>query len=500
MATIIEQKPRYDKYPVGQPIIYAVSNDLIVATEFQVKFVAFVYVSSGLPPSTSATSTQLIGTFKTTPNNKGVGIFDFRPILESYVKSDNLARPSQDGGVTGSSYKLNKNLETSPRILHLIDTYSGNENLVRRVTIKFKTEHLDNNQYLADGVTPNPNYNTLIQVQQKFADWNVIFNGYLKNTDELILGNSTHSATPTPVNFGYDLSKFKLGSTSKYFLTNAPTTQYANVEDYGTVGILMSMQIYDQIQNPNGFYELYFKYYNSSGSLLDQEGSTANKSRGAFNYSERLEAFNQALYAGIYPANLRGWSTKFAALVTAGTIQGGYYTVQARKNSGSSISQLYTINVNCPNVKGYAPIRLCWLNQWGTWDYYTFTMKSTRMISTQGSTYQQLEGTWNDSAYRLDSFRGGKKAFRVNATENITMNTDFVNESESEWFEELINSPEVCIVEGYQDDETNSALSQYITPVRLTTSSYTRKTVANDKLMQYTFEVEKSKTLRTQSV
>ena len=153
MATIIEQKPRYDKYPVGQPIIYAISNDLIVATEYNVKFVAYVYVSSGLPPSVSSSSTQLIGTFKTTPNNKGVGIFDFRPILESYVKSDNLARPSQDGGVTGSSYKLNKNLETSPRILHLIDTYSGNENLVRRVTIKFKTEHLDRNNFLADGVT-----------------------------------------------------------------------------------------------------------------------------------------------------------------------------------------------------------------------------------------------------------------------------------------------------------------------------------------------------------
>ena len=128
-------------------------------------------------------------------------------------------------------------------------------------------------------------------------------------------------------------------------------------------------------------------------------------------------------------------------------------------------------------------------------------MKSSKMISTKGSTYQQLEGTWNESAYKINGFKGGKKAFRVNATEKITMNTDFVNESESEWFEELINSPEVYILKGYNDIvETNSALNQYVTPVRLTTSSYTKKTVANDKLMQYTFEVEKSKTLRTQAV
>ena len=31
------------------------------------------------------------------------------------------------------------------------------------------------------------------------------------------------------------------------------------------------------------------------------------------------------------------------------------------------------------------------------------------------------------------------------------MNTDFVNESESEWFEELINSPEVYLV-NYQTE------------------------------------------------
>ena len=164
------------------------------------------------------------------------------------------------------------------------------------------------------------------------------------------------------------------------------------------------------------------------------------------------------------------------------------------------MSALYTMNINCPNGKGFEPIRLTWLNQWGAWDYYTFNMKSAKSISTKGSTYQQLKGTWNESAYRIDSFKGGKKAFRVNATEKISMNTDFVSEADSEWFEELINSPEVYILEGFKTDAVNSSLNKYVTPVRLLTSNYTKKTVANDKLMQYTFEVEKTKTLRTQSI
>ena len=164
------------------------------------------------------------------------------------------------------------------------------------------------------------------------------------------------------------------------------------------------------------------------------------------------------------------------------------------------MTQTYRINLNCPTSKGYEPIRLCWLNQWGCWDYYTFTKKSTKTFTTQGTTYEQLGGTWNESHYRIDSFKGGKRTFRVNTTEKIQINTDFLIEQENVMFEELINSPEVYILKEYSTDASNSALNQYVTPTRIITTTQTRKTVANDKLIQYTFEIEKSKTLRTQSV
>ena len=96
--------------------------------------------------------------------------------------------------------------------------------------------------------------------------------------------------------------------------------------------------------------------------------------------------------------------------------------------------------------------------------------------------------------------QGGKKTFRVNTTESIRMNTDYINVNDNTILEELINSPEVYLLEGFQTDVNYSLLNQYVTPVRLKTSSFTRKTVANDKLIQYTFEIEKSKTFRTQSV
>ena len=127
-------------------------------------------------------------------------------------------------------------------------------------------------------------------------------------------------------------------------------------------------------------------------------------------------------------------------------------------------------------------------------------MKSTRTIATNRTSYTQMSGTWNDSTFKISDYKGGKKNFRVNSTEKIKLNTDFVSEAEGVWFEELINSPEVYIVNGYEDDVANTITNKYIEPVVLTTSSYVKKTIANDKLMQYTIEIEKSKMQRTQSV
>ena len=478
-ATLIEQHPLYDTLPVGQDVIFTVSNTSVVSSYTNVKFIAEVHISAGQPPNPS-TTTDIVGTFKTTPNNAGVGMFDFRPIIESFVNSDNLAREQ-------SLYKGIVNQVGTNVPIHLIDKFSGNLNSMRYLFIRFKIQYIDN-------VPASSTFGDLITTGIKDSDLYNIFNGYLKYTDVLDLANTPFTQN-TGNNFGYPIpQKFTLDQDAGEFLSNAPTTQYANINDYGTLAFLAISTIPSKIR---------LVYYDSTGSQIGTE--SADFTSGS-NLNTPSDANRRLFYFGCFPANLRNWSTVFQGLVTAGTIQGGYYTTEPLNSANQNFGTKYTFNVNCPTLKGYEPIRLCWLNQWGAWDYYTFTMKSSKMISTKGSTYQQLEGSWNESTYKINGFKGGKKAFRVNATEKITMNTDFVNESESEWFEELINSPEVYILEGFQSDLnytgtlTIPAMNQYVIPTRLITSSYTKKTVANDKLMQYTFEVEKSKTLRTQSV
>ena len=467
MALTIEQNPLYTINPVGQEVIFTSLDAATVSTYFKVKYIAQVHISE--TDIDLATSTA-IGTFKTTPNNAGAGIFDFRPIVESYVNSDNL-------GALGSEYKGTATSALLPNPLHLIDKFSLNDNVVRYLKIRFKVE----GSTTATG-------NTAIVGASADSDQFTLINGYLKHTDLLIRDFDG--------SFGYDLTDFEIGTYNKKFLTNAPTTQYANGGDYGTLSFFTS----SSAMADEG-YIAKFKYYNSSGVLQGSDSVNRTLSNGAYD-TWNSDTKNQLLHLGCFPANLRNTSATFIALYDAGTLDGGYYTVQILSDEvfEDPTTQTYTINLNCPTLKGYEPIRLTWLNQWGVWDYYTFTMKSTKTTSTKGSTYEQLAGTWNESIYQPNGYRGGKKAFRVNATEKISMNTDFVNEAESEWFEELINSPEVYILEGFGADPTKSSLNTYVTPARLTTSNLTKKTVANDKLIQYTFEVEKSKTLRTQSI
>ena len=480
MATIIEQKPLYTQTPVGQDVIFVVSNSNIVSTKTRVKFQAEVHISNTFSPNT-AVADDVVGKFKTTPNNAGVGIFNLRSVIENYVSADNMAR-------INSTYKGETTTDDKRHPLHLIDKYSGNVNLMRYLVIQFKTEYFDTEEFLPSGAA-NPTFNQLVQVEAVNSGLFQIFNGYLTYADVLDVSGS---------NFGFDMSDdFLLIGNKDKLLSNAPTTQYANVEDYGTVALFTPKAFNTALSDIS---HITLTYKNSAGSTIGTDQIDRTTANGAYDNFNAYIGMN-IMYFGCFPANLQNWSTTFKALVTAGTIQGGEIGIQVFTSTPTQIASAYTIKVNCPDLKGYESIRLCWLNQYGVWDYYTFTKKSTKSITTQGTTYNQLEGSWNESRYRLDSFKGGKKTFRVNSTERISMNTDYITESESIWLEELINSPEVYILKGFGGlDATGFALNQYVTPVRLTTTSYTRKTVANDKLIQYTFEVEKTKTLRTQAI
>ena len=494
MSTYIRQTPLYDILPVGQQIVFTVENTFQTQNRFNVKYLAEVHVSD--TAINLSVADDLVATFKTTPNNAGVGIFDFQPLLESYVSSDNtgVPAPGSSSKYKGVSYTLQ-----TPHPIHLIDKFARGLNSIRYFAIQFKVESADT--ATSPVVIRTATGNTVNSIQYTF------FNGVLQQENYLTLGkiSAGSGALVAGDNYGYDLESnlFYLSSSTanSKFLSNAPTTQYANVGDYGVMAFLNFKPDASLLSsNPNVYNyrvnKFNLTYYKNDGTTTTESIFASWTNGGATNFDALSSSF---LYFGCFPGNLRNSSGTFQGLVTAGTIQGGYYTIEPETEDGTK-QQIYTINVNCPNLKEYESIRLTWLNQWGTWDYYTFTMKSVRSTSTNRTTYTQMKGTWNDSTYRIEGYKGGKKNFRVNSTERISVNTDFVTEADAVWFEELINSQDVYILNGFDSTESapyNTITNKYVEPVLVTTSSYVRKTIANDKLMQYTFELERNKTQKT---
>jgi hypothetical protein len=164
--SIIEQSAIGLYIPVGQDLIFVVSNQTAVANETRVKFVAEVYIGTSVAAVNPSANTP-IGTFKTTPNNAGVGMFDLRNVVENYVKADNMA-------ADGSAYKTTVTSDSVRHPVHLIDKFSLNTNLCRYMRVRFSVEYL---------VGTTVEIDTRTQVNSQGS---IIFNGYVKHTDILI--------------------------------------------------------------------------------------------------------------------------------------------------------------------------------------------------------------------------------------------------------------------------------------------------------------------------
>jgi hypothetical protein len=516
MALNIIQKPRYKTYAAGQDIIYVIEEDTnVITTQTNVKFLADIYIAN----DNSQILSGHIGQFKATPNNAGVGIFDFSAIIENYVSPDYTGCDTTLAlGFTSQSKFKTVGFDEAANYhpVHLIDQYCLSTDSIKWLTIRFRIEYTG-----ADGdsntVQVDPSMNAYI-------NQNLFFNGVLYDTDILDYGTDAWNLN----NFGYKLDALGDSSRISYILqtdsagrgtgnmlSDAPTTQYARITDYGTLPFLNnltqannSFEVGKSGTTPNTVNYIRISLYNSAGATLgtfnvDNLQSTGGYSANSPDLPSTTFATPSLIYFGAFPANFTGsgnatWTTHKSNV--------SYYTVAPFNNEGSptAMGETYTINIITGDCK-YESIRLTWLNKHGTWDYYTFVKKSVRSLATNRTNYTQLGGTWNNRTFRSRGDKGGQKNFRVNTKESIRINTDYVTESEAVWFEQLINSTDVYILNEYFDTPSGVAyaggnVNRYIEPVVITTSNYTRKTIGNDKLIQYTFDMERANDRRTQSV
>ena len=238
------------------------------------------------------------------------------------------------------------------------------------------------------------------------------------------------------------------------------------------------------------------RYYNSSGVQLSITlVSNIVSNGGAAPQTESNTDAERLIYYGCGTANLEAQTVsgdgnvKPSAAANAGW---AYYTIEGGLTAlGYDGTAIYYFIRQDGSCKGFKVRRLAWRNSLGCYDYYNFKMKSTQTIEVERDNFNTMLGTFNQDYYSYNNTQRGKTTRQTTAILKETLNTDWITEQDGNLLEKLIYSTNVEIVENEDTEFTEGVI--------ITDSSFVKKTVANDKLMQYTINIEYANPINTNS-
>ena len=137
---------------------------------------------------------------------------------------------------------------------------------------------------------------------------------------------------------------------------------------------------------------------------------------------------------------------------------------------------------------GYDGVRFAWKNQFGVWDYYTFTLQSNSAFNIERQSYEQefVNYSTTTTTVAYDRERRGASQF-YNALDQVqTANSDWLDQAEADWLRELFFSANV-----YQQIGTN------LFPIVISSANMVEKTNPRTQTtFQYLIEFKPANQLR----
>lgn len=217
------------------------------------------------------------------------------------------------------------------------------------------------------------------------------------------------------------------------------------------------------------------KFYNSSDV---QVGSTVAISHKGFDgYGEFMEGASPTITSGsllqsntiVYmPENTAGR----IAEESAGAIN--YDTFGATSTNVVTGGQQITIVRVCEPK--YTPIKMTFVNGFGALQDMWFFKKSVENLNVTKENYKRSlvssTGTYDINTHT-------KRTLNTKATTSLSLNTGFVSENLNSAFKEMLLSEQVW-----------ATIGSDVIPVDITTNQLTYKTSVNDRLINYTINIE----------
>jgi hypothetical protein len=168
-----------------------------------------------------------------------------------------------------------------------------------------------------------------------------------------------------------------------------------------------------------------------------------------------------------------------------------YYTIQLKHTADATKdSEIYRIYYD-QSCSAYSRRRLHWLNKYGAWDSFTFTLLSEDSSDITSNRYTRDPGSWNDNNHQYLLRNGQKVSFSKFVDDRLILNSDWISEDVQNWLvRELYESPKVYL----ENDFGTSNLE----PVVVTNASSRLKQRRKDGLMQELVQIDRTYTYTSQ--
>ena len=324
-------------------------------------------------------------------------------------------------------------------------------------------------------INENSHYEYVVGIQEQDLDANSVYQneGQIYFYDLKSVWNGVQDLVDW---LDFDPSEYLLdtGAGSHKFLTDGPTGT-----DYRDIGSSESASLFfiaTENDAPAGYYITTYDDYNAQGTQLSNV-FVDNLLASSISTNHERRYFR--IPVGTYDIPLT-----LSALYSSGspsTILNGVksYTIRLWDNS-FPISEPVTFNID-RNCTKYTPIRLHWMNKLGGFDAFNFDLKSEEVKDVDRRNYHQQHRTFTGAGWSYDKMDRGRTEYATQSTKKIRVNTGYLTDVESEWMWSLFDSPII-----YQ--EVNNELIA----VNIDGRSVPKKTELNDKLRQFTFDIEYS--------
>jgi hypothetical protein len=441
MAITIQQAPSSPNM-ANNNLVYAVTSNTSSAAQYQ--FVCDILYSG---------SNTVLQRIKQQPNLNGVGVFDIGQIITNYIESDNnwtTAAFSTSSLVSKRfQVKFGEQYGSSPSSSVILYTGVGTATGVPAVTSSAY-------QYYINGlVDPNDKVN-----------WNWPSGSYY-----------TASAVSTTAVFNV-----------QHGLSNAPYTQSIQDGEYATLS-LINGNFTNSTSSAQDIYTVDVTVYDITGSEIDQYdlsnlvanggGPRANGTQVWSNVAGAQTSATQLITVGIGPQNLADGGNLLPS-------DWAYYTVNAYGQQSAGVVNTSGSYAQYKFVKqgaqcGYDGVRFAWKNEFGVWDYYTFTLQNDKAYNVERQNYEQSFVPFNSNTpVPYSKERRGTTNFYNKLTQIETANSNWLTQNEADWLKELFFSANVFQQVG----------SEFY-PVIITSANVVEKTnPRTQKVFQYQIEFQ----------